>query len=448
MNQLNLIDDASVEIDLADYSGLLATGYVPETSITDEHIVETLTLYAAGTLAEVKADIGALNRMLSYAGEHPRGSLGVWLQYGADEAADLWRSRIYGGLVQYEERLSKGLKDGRIRIALVLERDPFWEGAETALPLSNGNGTDVTDGLRVFDCNDGAGASPNVHNNWADIDAGDVAGDMPAPLKLEFTNAYDVAAYLSKLWLAGESAPLAGCVIEAEDAKASLSGTVSANSSYSGGERLEVSWTGDTQNWLAMWELPSALLTSARGRWFKVFMRFTTQTTSGIRLQCKLQWSTTIAPAVLITTSREVLTTSGVKVLEIGEFQLPPWPVYSVAPRAIGLNLYAQKTGGGTVYLDYLWVAPVEQFRQLAPITGDIEYQGVLVDDGLTEELRRFDAANSTWLQNYVGSGAPIQLRPGADNRISLMQLSNGYDAEIARVVSLKAWYRPRRRGI
>ncbi|MHB9032333.1 MAG: hypothetical protein ACYC6L_04710 [Anaerolineae bacterium] len=447
MNQLSLIDDASVTVDLADYDGLLATGYVPETTNTDEHIVETLTLYVKGTLAEIQADIGALNRMLSYAEEHTRGNLGVWVQYGADEASALWRSRVYRGLVQYDEQLSKDLKHGRLRINLVLERDPWWEGAETTLPLSNGNGTNVTDGLRVFDCNDGAGSSPNMHNNWADIDAAAVAGDMPAPVKLEFTNAYDVVDNLKSLWLAGESAPLSGCIIEGEDASASFSGTVNANSNWSGGGNLVVNWTGDTQSWLAVWEVPSALLASARGRWFKIFMRLTLSSVSGIRLQCKLGWSTS-APGVLITTSREVLTTAGVEVLEVGEFQLPPWPIESVAPSPIGLNLYGQYTGGGSVYIDYLWVAPVEQFRQLVPRTGYIDYQGVLVDDGLTNELRSYDALTATWYQNYVGSGAPIQLKPGVDNRINILQLSDGYDAEIARVLSLKATYRPRRRGL
>ncbi len=65
-------------------------------------------------------------------------------------------------------------------LRLAIKRRNYWEGALTAIPLTNSNGADVTSGLNIYNCNDGDGVSPNIRENFADIDGADIDGTYHA----------------------------------------------------------------------------------------------------------------------------------------------------------------------------------------------------------------------------------------------------------------------------
>lgn len=447
MIRLILKSDDGTTINLHSDGCVLLDGYYPETTNLDEHVTESIDVRINGTYATIQAKLRDINRMLVYASENKIGPLGVWLEFAYNDSDDLWRSRVYGGLIDYDGKMSFYLKRSQLKIGLILERDGFWEGPEVQIPLTNGNGINNTTGLNVYNCNDGAGISPNIQHNYIEIAESAILGDLPAPIRLEMTNQYDSTSRLYTIWLGHNvrSTPnLFQHMIEGESA--SYGGTDVVNAGYSAGKSRTFTWTDDTQVIIARWALDTAFLNRANKRWFKVLAGFTAGISADIRLQCKITFPSG-TPLTVVASSQEIVTTTS-KIQEIAELQIPPWllSIGDLAP--VDLTLYAKKTGGGSVSIDYLQITPVDGYRVLMPRGYGAAYQVRVVDDGINEQIWTDGWSGGGKTGHYTAVGQKLKLIPGKLQRFYFLQISDtGYNT-IDRLLNIKAYYRPRRRGL
>lgn len=446
MMRLILESDDGSQIDLHEDGCVLLDGYFPETTNQDEHVTETIEVRINGAYSVVQAKLRDINRMLVYASENKIGPFGVWLKFAMNDTDDLWRSRVYGGMIDYDAKMAYYLKRSQLKIGLILERDGFWEGPEAQIPLTNGNGTNNTAGLNVYNCNDGTGTSPNKKNNYVEIAAASVGGDLPAPVRLEMTNQYNDAILLNQIRVGhnvNSTPDLFQHFIEGESA--SYGGTSNASAGASGGYYRNFSWAGDSQVQIGRWSLDSTFLNRANRNYFKIIGGFLLNFAAGIRLQFKLMY-TVDSPLTVISESHEVVTT-GEKMQEIGELQIPPWLLPAGTSAGLSLALYAKKTGGGSLGIDYLQLTPVDGYRLLSPIGWGISYQQKVVDDGIYDAIwKEYTGGEKAGIMKSTGN--PIRLLPNKLQRFYLLQASQNGDIIIDRLLNVKAFYRPRRRGL
>lgn len=282
--------------------------------------------------------------------------------------------------------------------------------------------------------------------NYITIDGADISGNLPAPVRFELTNAYDHTNRLGKVWMGQnvEADPVNfEHILQGEDA--SYGGTLS-DGMYSHGRAMGFTWTGDTAAMIGRWTLDSTFLNRAGGRWFKLLAVFSAQPISGTWLQCKVTFPAG-TPLTVVGSSQEVQL-STLRIQDVGTLQLPPWLVGAGDLAPIDLTLYARKTGGGSLGIDYIQLTPIDGYRILTPKGYSAAYGVRIVDDGINNLLWTdgWDPAGKTG--HYVGVGERIQLQPNRTQRICFLQFGDTGDVSLSRLLTVKAFYRPRRATI
>lgn len=437
--------DGVTTITVSDLTNGILIGYqAGGDAAAEERTTDKANVRLRGTRSTKLANVQALNTLLRQAKERQQKPFLAKVYVERDSGDGVWwRSEVTDGALLMD---SDGLDqlERAPEITIVFERKNYWEGAEAQIPLSNGNGTDNTSGLPVYNCNDGTGTSPNKRNNYAQIGAGVITGDLPAACRIEITNTFNSAARLYSVWVGlNANADPANFqhVIEAESAAAG--GTNTNDSAFSGGAYRTFTWSGDTQQLIGRWVLDTAYLNRAGGKWFKVLAAFTAAPSAGIRMQCKLTFPSG-SPLTVVGSSQEIaLTTS--KLQEIGMLQIPPWLAGTGDLAPIDLCIYARKTGGGAIGIDYMQVTPLDSYRILQPQGYGAAYQVRIVDDGIEGLLWTDGWSPAGKTGHYVGVGSQVLLKPGALQRLVILQNGSTGDIDITRTLSVKAFYRPRR---
>lgn len=433
------------------YGSIMACTYLQASTPQDvEETTETVEIVLDGSRSAMLGDIRLIETWLADAERNQAERLvqdRIYLEWDVDDSGNWHRSEILAGSRVERGGAFRWLSAGASLFGLVITRRNFWEGSETQIPLSNGNGTNNTSGLNVYNCNDGAGSAPNKRNNYADIGAAAVSGVLPAPLRLEMTNQYNNSTPIDKIWIANnvysDPANFAH-MIEAESAAAG--GSNSSASGTSGGQIRTFTWTGDAQVLIGRWVLSTAFLNRARGRWFKVLSRIYNTFGGGQRLQAKITFPSG-TPTTVVGLSQEVPIDLYASITEIGTLQLPPWLVAASGDLApVDLTLYARKPGGGSIQLDFLQVTPLDYLRQLIPRGYGASYQVRLVDDGIEGSLWTDGWTPAGKTGHYIALGSPIMVHPGKAQRLVFLQTGMFFnEADIDRVLNVKVFYRPRR---
>lgn len=440
---LKLIDDAATELDLNGSGVTLLDGYYPEVSIDlSQKISDSFEVVISATSASlINEKIRTINRAFQYAEANTVGPMGMWLNFSID-GGTAWRSRVYRGMITYNSKLDFYYRRQKVRATIFIERDPFWEGAETALNITNANGLKA-DGLKVLNCNDGSCPVLDFYVNEFKTIADTIEGDIPAPCRLEMTNLYNDSNRLYDVIISRNTRSSPGYFdhwLEGEDA--SYGGTRNANSSASGGYHQTFTESGDAQVQVARWTLDSTFLEYANKQYFKILAGFKSSTTSGIRVQMKIMFPSP-TPLTVVASSQEVLLTTS-NLQEIGELQIPPWVINSSDLNPLELCLYAQKTGGFSFNLDYIQISPVDSFRKLHPIGYGVPYTYRLVDDGVNDQLYVDDGTENK-AGHYTAIGNRIMLKPNCINEFYILQTGDTGDIDVARALSVILYYRPRR---
>jgi hypothetical protein len=445
----------STTIDL-DTSSTVLLQFTPKPPAGKESISETAEVLITGAnVAAVSSQISAIQTAFWQAKNYQDTKRGerVYVHFLPSGASDTRRAEILNGRLVMDNDALQAVQWGakKVQAAVIWERVPFWESTtETAIPISNGNGTNTTSGLNVFNCNDGTGTSPTKKNNYVDIGAGVILGNAPAPFRIEMTNQYNSASRLYNIWLAHNvfSSPTNfQHILEAESVSYGLGGGNSASSGYSGGYTRSFVWAGDVQTGIARWALDATYLSRAAGQWFKVLAAFASSPGSGIKLQCKVTFPSG-TPLTEVSASQEITLNAFAQMQDIGTLQIPPWLIGETSLEPVDLMIYARKVGGGSIGLDFVQITPLDGYRILVPRGYGAAYQVRVADDGMSGQVWTDGWSGAGKTGHYTTVGDKLQLLPGKAQRLYFLQNSDTGGISISRQLSVKLYYRPRYEGV
>lgn len=444
------IDYGTTTIDLTTGGYAILDGFYPQSpSNQEDQITDRVNVWiTASSSADMQAKILALTLALHYARLHADEPDGAWLNFAPYDDVSAWRTRVYDGTLLYESKLTAWWPKKRIKVTLVIERAPYWESDETQVPLSNANGTDVTSGLTVYNCNDGSGSAPNKQQNYAAIAAGVILGDLPAPAKIVATNSYSDGLY--DLWIGHNYTDPANAAWNYE-AEAASGGSAAADATCSGGNKKNVTMSTDFETTLLTWSLTAAQLSAAKGQYVHALLRvdnLSLDEYKQARFRAKIIWNLTT-----IWQSEQVLP-SDLRTMQIRDlftFRLPPWLAGMDSLAGLSLALTGQRTitSSLTIGIDFLQLLPADSFRYLTCNGYGIDAGDRLVDDGILGLLYRESSSGAGRIGILSGYGDAIQLQPGLAQRFYFLQegIVGGW-GQIDRTLSVKISYRPRRRTL
>lgn len=419
--------------------------YTPSSAPADqETVTERWEVFVEGTTLDLLLDaIHAINRAFELARQQQKDSFldRVYLNFLPKDLIDSQRSQIVNGRIEYyDETLKWGWANKGFDIKLVIERKNYWEGALTAIPLTNSNGTDVTTGLNLYNCNDGSGVSPNVRENFADIDADDLEGDLPAPIKLSITaGGTAFQNFLLALCNSGDPTAL-DHLAECEDGV----GTTDADASCSGGYYGYYTWSFvDTEEDAFIFQVSASEWPDLQiGRWYLPILRLRSL------LSINDLWTRIKISAGIVTTTQwlKLPDSFGPQVV-----QYPP--IRFGLPRIENpvANIYWQfrtsTSGSKTVYGDYVYMLPLDGIRKYEVYLDTGSPSDDLVDDPYEKVVyRKKNVTGSGRLETVLAKGNPLMIDPQNDARI-YFQIT-GVDGTLVAITvtaTIKVWYRPRR---
>lgn len=438
--------DGVITLNVSDLINGLLSGYMPgNMALGEKYSTDSAYVVLMGVKATKLATIAALNRFFRQAQERWEKPFLPKIYVEMDNGDGVWwRSEVVEGSIMLSSESIDRI-DRSPEVTLFFRRDNFWEGAEAQLPLSNGNGSNNTAGLTVYNCNDGSGSSPNIRHNYVQISGTDVTGDLLAPVRLELTNTFNDATRLYTIWMGHNAeADPANFQHWLEGEAVSYGGSDVVSASYSGGKYRTFTWAGDNPINIGRWTLDTTFLNRAGGKWFKALCAFVGNPGAGFRLQLKVTFPAG-TPLTVVGSSQEVSIDQYARLQDIATLQIPPWLVGSGDLTPVDLSLYARRSGGGSIMIDYMQLTPLDSYRILQPQGYGTSYTIRIVDDGINETLYTDGWSPSGKTGHYVGIGSQIQLKPGKTQRIIFLQKGITGDISIARTLSIKAFYRPRK---
>lgn len=440
------ITDGTTTVTVSNGTTGILTGYTAGAAPENiETVVDRAKFLALGGLATVRATVRDLNRLFGQARRKKETKMGPQVYVERDLGDGVWWRAIIEEAVPLPEpeAFDLGAAQGKMELELAYTRENSWEGAEAQVPLTNPNGTNNTSGLNVFNCNDGAGSSPNIRRNYVEIAAANVDGDLPAPTRLEMLNTF-ATGQLADVWIGQNwTDTTLNHILEGE---AASGGTNVGDGTASGGNHKSYSLPSGTETEMLTWSLGSTLLNAARGNRFKMFCRFAiTGPSQYVRYRLRIKWN-----AVTIWESGQVQPSTAVahQIRDLFTLRLPPWLPSLTGLDAVSLILTGQQETGSNinVLIDFLQITALDGFRHLRIIGYGTPQNSRIIDDGINGEVYRDDGAGGGKIGIYVPYGKALMLKPGTLQRLYfLMHNWTSNTAEVGRSISVKLFYRPRR---
>ena len=395
---------------------------------------------SAATSALLVEEIHKINRAFEQARQRQDDPFldRVYLNFLPKDLTDSQRSEILDGNIEfYDETLKYAWANKAMDLRLVIERRNYWEGELTAIPLSNSNGTDVTSGLNVYNCNDGTGSTPNIRENFADIDGADIDGDLPAPLKIYLITTDFMKQIIFTLNYSGTPSSLAHSK-EIEDA---VGVSVSSDADCSGGEYGEKSFTEvDTAKGVFVFYGTWSWDDLEFGRWYLPFLRLRAiPTIADLWTRVRIILGTIEETAWI-----KYPASSGPQVI-----QYPPirfgFPGLTMTDSDISAQFKTSTAGTKTIQGDFIYFLPVDGVRIFETEFDYVEEPIVawLTDDPYEGYAYQYVSHHAIDKELVIARGNPLMVNPERDARLYFC--TPGDAADVDDVISLKAWYRPRR---
>lgn len=291
-----------------------------------------------------------------------------------------------------------------------------------------------------------AGANISIYEylNYVDIAAAQIAGDLPAAVRLEITNT-NAAPSLETVWIGlnHSASPLAlAHVLELED---SDTGADVGDAATSSAQKRSYSVT-TTNAKVTGWTLTSEQLTSADGAFFRVMARFADATDiENVKWQLKLFRSTTEVWSGGQNQFDDTHAAVTHLIRELDTVPLPHFVPENSAPTDLILALWGQSTTGApvTIVIDALAIMALDGWRVLRSLVG-IAQNAVLFDDGITGTV--YQEISSEQVTDIIAQGDPLTLWPNKAHRLYFLFHSLTNDtAEFDRTATLSMFYKPRR---
>lgn len=460
------ITDGTTTIDLAGGTSsiTLEEDYVPrppevsETEFTAESLYDGGELVAAtrrnvaesvpvalvgSSRAALVTAINSIETLFEQARVRQERGVGarVYVEYRKADSGDVYRSEILQGTVEPAQDTAGEMwwAAGAARAFVAWKRRFYWEGPEAALTLTNSHGSG-SGGITVYNHDDSG------HDNYVAIAAGAVGGVIPAPAKLSITNSYNVASRLYNVYVGhnvwSNPATLTH-ILEGEAAAYAAGGADVASATCSGGYYKSVTWSGDSLTQANRWVLSTSLLNACAGGWFRLLGRFT-YTDATVKLTPKITFPSG-TPLTVVGEAPEVTLSNSYTLQDLGVLQIPPWLRGETDLYPVDLTLYGRRTGGGTFYLDFLQLTPLDGYRVLIPRGYGAAYGITLVDDGPAASVYTTGWGSSYKTGHYIPTGQPVMLFPGKAQRLYLLGTHSSGGSEIERTYTVSVSYRPRR---
>ncbi len=397
-------------------------------------VTESWEVHLSGaSKSALQTKIQEINRAFELARQHQKDDFfeRVYLNFQPAGYASSYRSEILdGSLVYYDETLKWAWANTAFDVRLIITRRNYWEGAETTIPLTNSNGTDVTTGLDMFNNADGTGVSPtSIQENYADIDADDLAGDLPAPLKLKFSSTGALNDIIACLNRSGTPSTLPH-MAEGEDA---ISASEGVDATCSGGKYGIRSFDNvDAAVNVFMWG--NGLWPNLEiGRWYLPIMRLRT-VPSISDLWTRVQITTGITKD---TGWMSYPDSGGPQIIQYPPIRLG-FPKWQGEYYLVRFQFKTSTSGTKTMHCDYVYLLPLDGVRfYTVSLTA-----GYVMDDPYEGFAYKYETGDSMQYM-ILAEGDPLMVDPRHDARIYFM--STGSTAPININVDLIATYRPRR---
>jgi hypothetical protein len=449
MTHILRVTDGTTTISISDVStgDVYWSEYTPQVSADhNAPLREKVSIRLINTISTARDNVNSLNRLFAQAQAYQDSRTGprVYVEFDPGNTGSVYRSQLYSGAVKpVTETLKTDWRVVKVGYELEWERQPFWEGPLTQVPLTNSGGTANTSGLTVTNVNDSTG------ENWVDVAAEYVLGDLPSPIKVQMVNATNADAtdeiyFWHNVYSYPTSFPH---IVEAES---SVGGSVtpSGTTTCSGGTFAVISWGTATETMIAEYNLSATTLGYAAGGRFAILARWHGLFPySDCWLRVKLETPTNYYPVTIGNLSLVSPIASGRELVLLDTMRLPPYLEGQTSQQALVLRLYAQRTGGGTINMDYLQLSPIAGWMRFKSAARGVPYQSTFVYDGPEERTYYADGSNN-WRSEFAQYGEPILLTPNADQRLYFNTSDYLGNAKIDQEWTVKAWYRPRRDSI
>jgi hypothetical protein len=446
------LKEGATTTDLNDASNTFLSKYTPATkNVGVETVTETAVIVIANANAATLDSVreGIIQRLYNaHARQSNHARDRTYIHFQPDGAAAENRSEILEGRIT-NERNAHGEAWGSnpVEFSIIWTRRNYWEGAEAQVPLTNTNGTDNTAGLNIYNCNDGAGASPNDQVNYCDLKAADIDGELPGATRIEMVNPF-ATGDLGYVWIGHNFTDPADFVWSYEAEDATSTGSTEADATASDGDYEEIDVVDST--WVSMlkWSLTAGSIDAAKGGMVKGIVRFFEGINSASIPRIWFRIMLDIGAFPLFYTARVKPDANFALVIrDLFTFNLPPWLRGITDQSAINLTLQAYQITGitQTLDIDTLFLFPADGWRYIQ-VNHLVDQGERLVDDGINDIVYVDDAAGDDKHSIAVGYGSPILLEPGKLQRLYFATHSTAANTSpIDRYLVVKVFYRPRR---
>ncbi len=414
---------------------------------TGEMVPDSLRLALEGSPLEIERGLEQIGCLLDEAqrwAEIP-GAEYVYLEAQVHPQGALWRSKLLGGYLTLLGAGPDQRGGGSQGAQLTFTRVNYWEGAEQDLPLSNQNGSRVTSGLLIYNHRD----STPGHENRVLVAGADLAGDLPAPVRLLLDG---LDTDMTGTLYAGQSVYSDPAnLITSQEGQAGfaggyVTGTVIAQADASGGSFQRLAWTGADD--MALWSFTILPTWANRlgGNAFLPLLRLQNPLAAGEKLHARWRAYLNTGSAHPIYEGPAFTISSTAMLHPAAPLNLPPWLLTAAdLPSGLSLELrvQAESSGAHQLDLDYLYLLPLDGWRIYRPLFV-CEIPLLVLDDPYSGTLKTGDLG----LQTHIAEGPGLWLVPGRANACYFLsdRYSGGWGPGTRSSVRIS--YRPRRRAL
>lgn len=422
--------------------------YVPQVA-TDVFtpIKERLTVGFTTSIATITSNIQSINRLLYQAQSYDRNRSGarVYVEFDPGTSGTVYRSLLYGGSVHpTDDFLGSQWGSGKIEFEIEWTRDPFWEGPVTAVPLSNASDTDNTSGIAVNNRGDASG------ENWVSISATDVAGDLPAPIRLWITHNSTDANNAGDFYIFHNVYANPSSFVHIIEAESSTDSHVTSttDSTCSSNAYAAIAWDSTSETKIAEWTLASSDISDAASERFALLLRWNGLfPLTDCWIRPKIETRTYYYDVWVGNLSLVSATTDGDELTLLDTVRLPPYLVEQANLGELALTLYGLRNStDNDISLDYIQLSPISGdtgWLHLKAVTRGLGPGEKVVYDGTEGFTYRYE--NLTKFGDITQYGGPLLLVPNEAQKLYFLTADYTGLALPSQNWTVRMWYRARR---
>ncbi len=413
-------------------SGLQGCQRKPTQILPDGSCQEKLDLILQGSSSQTSAVIRQLQVLI----ERVRLGHEAWLTMQPDDEELVYQSRLFAADFQW---ILGSVQARGMGLRLELQRENFWQLPWTPLPLSNGYGSEVTDGLRIDNRADSGG------ENWCSIDGSSILGDLPAPVRLHLLHDLVSGYSLDQVvigWGRGISTPLAS--LEGEMADSLLNFGAIMNSNCHAGAYGLVQWDSTDAIRVMSWVLPGNDFTALSGRQLRPLVRLVNP--AGLRAETWISWK--LYHGSLVFQSSPYLLALDRELQALPMVCLPVIPQTDETWSDLRLELHVQNRNAGTTHLalDAVFLFFSDGWRQFQALEdGELAFGQTLIDQCDLAQPYIHIAQSQKNQHAYQVLGNGLWLLPGEEHLLQIL-VDTGLEMPLGLSYHLKLEYQPRRR--